>query len=144
VLPPDGPRDPDDAWIGPDVRPVIEPEPLPDEPLIDLAEAIDPVTGLRVHSLQPRKPRTRGGKVYLGVLLVGIAGLAIIVADLWRLGTTLLGVAFLLATIGRIALPDADAGMLKLRRKAIDVPTLLAIGVALVVLASVVPDQPGS
>jgi hypothetical protein len=32
--------------------------------------------------------------------------------------------------------------MLKLRRKAIDVPTLLAIGVALVVLASVVPEPP--
>ena len=53
MLPPDGSRDPDDAWVGPDVRPVIEPQP---EQLVDPLEAIDPETGLRVHSLQPRRP----------------------------------------------------------------------------------------
>jgi hypothetical protein len=138
-----------DRWdgdgVGPDVRPVIEPEPHPDEPpvpLIDVAEAIDPVTGLRVHSLQPRTPRTRGGKVYLAVLIVAAGGVALVVGGLWRSGATVIGVAFLLAAIGRIALPDHDAGMLKLRRKAIDVPTLLAIGVALVVLAAIVPPAP--
>ena len=139
MIPPDGPREPDDAWVGPDVRPVIEPEP---EPLLDPNEAIDPETGLRVHSLQPRRPRTRGGLVYLGVLAVAIGGFVLVMVGQWRPGTSLLGVSFLLATIGRIALPDRDAGMLKLRRKAIDVPTLLAIGVALIVLASVVPDAP--
>ena len=137
MLPSDGPRDPDDVWVGPDVRPVIEPEP---EPLLDPLEAIDPVTGLRVHSLQPRRPRTRGGLVYLAVLVVAVGGLALVLTGQWRPGTTVFGVAFLLATIGRIALPDRDAGMLKLRRKAIDVPTLFAIGLALIVLASVVPD----
>ena len=142
---PAGPVDRDPGAIGPDVRPVIEPEPHPDEPpepLIDQGDVIDPVTGLRVHSLQPRKPRTRGGAVYLTVLLLAGGGLALVVADLWRAGTTVLGVAFLVATTGRVLLPDEDAGMLKLRRKAIDVPTLLVIGVALVVLAAVVPEQP--
>ena len=140
---------PDDPWaaseIGPDVRPVIGPEPHPDEPpdpLIDVGDVIDPATGLRVHSLQPRRPRTRGGLVYLVVLLVAAGGLGMVVAGLWRSGTTLLGVAFLLAALGRVALPEHDAGMLKLRRKGIDVPTLLAIGVALVVLAAVVPPAP--
>ena len=137
MLPPDGSRDPDDAWVGPDVRPVIEPQP---EQLVDPLEAIDPETGLRVHSLQPRRPRTRGGVVYLSVVLVAVGGLALVLSGQWRPGTTVLGVAFLLATIGRIALPDADAGMLKLRRKAIDVPTLLLIGLALVVLAALVPE----
>jgi hypothetical protein len=142
VLPSDGSRDPDDVRVGPDVRPVIEPEPHPDAPSIDPAEAVHPVTGRRAHSLQPRRPRTRGGVAYLMVLLVAAAGLAMVVAGLWRAGTMLLGVAFLLATVSRIALADEDAGMLKLRRKAIDVPTLLAIGLALVVLAAVVPQQP--
>ena len=142
MLPSDRPREPDDPWVGPDVRPVIGPEPGPDELLLDPAEAVDPVTGRRAHSLQPRRPRTRGGVAYLLVLLVAAGSLAMVAAGLWRAGTMLLGVAFLLATIGRIALPEHDAGMLKLRRKAIDVPTLLAIGVALVVLASVVPQQP--
>jgi hypothetical protein len=139
VIPPDGPREPDDAWVGPDVRPVIEPEP---ESLLDPHDVIDPVTGLRVHSLQPRRPRTRGGLVYLGVLAVAIGGFVLVMLGQWRPGTSLLGITFLLATIGRMALPDRDAGMLKLRRKAIDVPTLLAIGLALIVLASVVPDAP--
>ena len=80
--------------------------------------------------------------MYLGVLAVAIGGFVLVMVGQWRPGTSLLGVSFLLATIGRIALPDRDAGMLKLRRKAIDVPTLLAIGVALIVLASVVPDAP--
>ncbi len=109
----------------------------------DPDEVVDPDTGLRVHSLQPRPPRTRGGRVYVVVLLIAVGGLGLVVAGLWRPGATLLGVAFLVATIGRLALPDEDAGMLKLRRKAIDVPTLLAIGVALVVLASVVPRRSG-
>jgi hypothetical protein len=69
--------------------------------------------------------------------------MGLVVAGLWRPGTSVLGIAFLVATIGRIVLPDRDAGMLKLRRKAIDVPTLMAIGVALVVLSAVVPEQPG-
>jgi hypothetical protein len=142
---PSGDDGPVDNWVGPDVRPVIEPEPHPDEaaaPLIDPAEAIDPGTGRRVHSLQPRKPRTRGGLVYLAVLIVAAAGIGLVVAGLWRSGATVMGVAFMLGAIGRIALPDADAGMLKLRRKAIDVPTMLAIGVALIVLAAVVPATP--
>ena len=138
----DGGRDPDHPAIGPDVRPVIAPEAHDDEPFIEPLEAIDPDTGLRVHSLQPRRPRTRGGVVYLLVLLVAAAGLGLVVSGQWRTGTTVLGGSFLLATLGRVVLPDRDAGMLKLRRKAIDVPTLLAIGVALVVLASVVPPAP--
>jgi hypothetical protein len=137
-----GPREGDDIWIGPDVRPVIEPQGEPGDPLVDPLDAIDPDTGLRVHSLQPRKPRTRGGLVYLLTLIVAVGGLVLVVAGQWRLGATVLGSAFLLATLGRAALPDEDAGMLKLRRKAIDVPTLLAIGLALVVLASLVPEQP--
>jgi hypothetical protein len=145
VADPTGPDDPDasaaEVWIGPDVRPVIDPEPAQ---VVDPLEAIDPVTGLRVHSLQPRKPRTRGGKVYLAVLLVAAGGIGLVLAGLWRPGTSILGVAFLIATAGRIVLPDQDAGMLKLRRKAIDVPTLLAIGVALVAIAAVVPEQSGS
>jgi hypothetical protein len=140
VSDPDGPEETqDDTWVGPDVRPALEPEP---PTLVDPLEAIDPVTGLRVHSLQPRKPRTRGGMVYLAVLLVAAGGIGLVLAGLWRPGTSVLGIAFLVATIGRIVLPDHDAGMLKLRRKAIDVPTLMAIGVALVVLAAVVPEPP--
>ena len=37
-------------------------------------------------------------------------------------------------------LPNANAGMLGIRRKLIDVLTLVALGAALVVLAAIIPD----
>ena len=41
-------------------------------------------------------------------------------------------------------LPERQAGMLRVRRKGSDVVMMLLVGVALVVLAVVVPDQPGA
>lgn len=123
--------------IGPDVRPVL----LPAERVIDPLEAVDPATGRLVHSVAPRKPRTIGGAIYLVVLALAVGSLGVVAAGWWRVGCAMLGVAFLVATAGRIVVPDDQAGMLKLRRKAIDVPTLLFIGVALVGLAAVVPAR---
>lgn len=105
-------------------------------------DEVDPETGLRPHSLQPRRPRTLGGAVYLAVLGVCAGALMVIFLGQWRPGMTLLGGAFVAAAIARAAIPDASAGMLHLRRKAIDVPTLLLIGGSLVALAVAIPDQP--
>lgn len=101
---------------------------------------VDPETGLRPHSLHPRRPRTLGGAVYLAVLGVCAGALLVIVVGQWRPGMTLLGGAFLAAGLARWAIPDVNAGMLHLRRKAIDVPTLFVIGGSLVVLAGVIPE----
>ena len=117
-------------------------EPEADHPDPIGPEEVDPETGLRPHSLQPRRPRTLGGAVYLAVLGVCAGAMLVIVLGPWRAGMTLLGGAFVIAAVARWVIPDVNAGMLHLRRKAIDVPTLLVIGGSLVVLAAVIPDTP--
>lgn len=104
-------------------------------------DEVDPETGLRPHSLQPRRPRTLGGAVYLSVLGASVVGLLIIGFGSWRLGMTVFGAAFLAASVARAVIPEVSAGMLHLRRKAIDVPTLAMIGTSLIVLAAIIPER---
>ena len=99
-------------------------------------EEVDPETGLRPHSLKPRRPRTLGGVVYLVVLLLCAASFVVVLAGHWRMGLTMMGGAFVAAALARWVIPDTGAGMLMLRRKAIDVPTLLLIGGALIAVAA--------
>jgi len=40
-------------------------------------------------------------------------------------------------------LPDDNAGMLRVRRKALDAAILIGAGVALLALAATIPNQPG-
>jgi hypothetical protein len=53
-----------------------------------------------------------------------------------------IGASLLLGSTARLVLPERQAGMLRVRRKTSDVVMLLLAGVALVVLAIVVPEQP--
>ncbi len=95
------------------------------------------------HSLAVRKPRTVGGAIYLGVLAATLAGLVVVVLDRWQLGLTMMGVAMLVGAVSRLVLPDESAGMLGVRRKFVDVLTLLLLGGGLVVLAAVIPTRAG-
>jgi hypothetical protein len=95
------------------------------------------------HSIAPRKPRTLGGMVYLAVLAVTALGIGVVVLDRWRTGLTLVGGALVCGALARVVIRDGDAGMLGIRRKSVDVATLLLLGSGLVVLAAVIPDQPG-
>lgn len=105
-------------------------------------EEVDPETGLRPHSLQPRRPRTLGGAVYLAVLGVCAGALTMAFVGYWRAGLVLMGGAVITAGLARWVIPEANAGMLHLRRKAIDVPTLLFMGGALIVVANLVRVRP--
>ncbi|QIK65484.1 DUF3017 domain-containing protein [Nocardioides sp. HDW12B] len=123
--PPRGPDEPDHVFpVGPlpegeeDSRPYPQPE----------------------HSLAPRKPRTVGGLVYLGVLVATLTGVVVVALGEWRSGLTTIGVAVLVGGMGRLVLPNDNAGMLGIRRKLIDVATLLVLGGSLVVLAAIIPD----
>ncbi len=62
--------------------------------------------------------------------------------DDWRLGVQILGGAVLVAALLRLILATRDAGMLAVRHRAIDVFLLTSAGVALVVLAGSIPNQP--
>jgi Protein of unknown function (DUF3017) len=93
---------------------------------------------------QRRLPSTLGGLVYLVVVAVSGVGLAIVAFGPWRRGIALVGLSLILAALMRASLNDHDAGMLRVRRhRWVDVLMLGAAGVALLVLASVIPDQAG-
>ncbi|MEO5665149.1 MAG: DUF3017 domain-containing protein [Nocardioides sp.] len=90
-----------------------------------------------------RYPSTIGGAFYLLVLAVTIGGLTIASLSDWRIGIRIVGGALLFAAAVRTVLGPRDAGMLAVRHKALDVALLVALGGALIFLATSIPDQPG-
>jgi hypothetical protein len=88
-------------------------------------------------------PQTFGGVVYLVIVAMALIGLVITVAGPWRTGISWIGVGLLVGAASRLVLSERGAGMLRVRRRWSDVVMLSAAGVALLVLAVVVPNQPG-
>jgi len=88
-----------------------------------------------------RRPQTLGGVVYLVVVAMTLVGLALVGIGPWRSGVTWMGAGLLLAALARLVMSERGAGMLRVRRKWSDVLMLTVAGVALVVLAIVVPNQ---
>jgi len=94
---------------------------------------------------EPRRlPSTLGGLIYLIVVGATLIGLLVVAFGPWRRGVDLIGVALLVGALMRIVLPEGRAGMLRVRRNRwADVLMLGGVGTALIVLASVIPNQPG-
>ena len=91
-----------------------------------------------------RRPQTFGGLVYLVVVAMAFVGLVLSAFGSWRPGVVWIGSGLLLAAAVRLVLSERGAGMLRVRRKWSDVLMLVVAGVALIVLAVIVPDQPGA
>ncbi|HET7735232.1 MAG TPA: DUF3017 domain-containing protein [Nocardioidaceae bacterium] len=90
---------------------------------------------------EPRRyPSTIGGACYIVVALTAATGLALVALGVWRTGLVVMGSALLGGAAARLVLPDHKAGMLKVRRKVLDVLFLIALGSALITLAVIVPD----
>ena len=87
-----------------------------------------------------RYPSTIGGACYIAVAVSAAVGIGLVALGLWRTGLTVLGSGLLFGAAARLVLPDEKAGMLKVRRKSLDVLLLALLGTALVVLAVVVPE----
>jgi len=93
---------------------------------------------------EPRRyPSTIGGAFYIAVLAVVAISIGIVTTGEWRLGVRWFGGALLFAAAVRAVLPAKDAGMLAVRKRWWDCFLLIATGVALIVLAGSIPDQPG-
>lgn len=90
-----------------------------------------------------RRPQTFGGVVYLAIVGMTLTGLAVTLAGAWRTGVVWMGAGLVVGAVCRLVLPERRAGMLRVRRKTADVCMLALAGVALIVLAVVVPSQPG-
>ena len=76
----------------------------------------------------------------LTVLCVVAVGLVLGAVVRWRPGALLIGAGLLLAAALRLVLPARRAGLLVVRSRRLDVAALLLLGVALVTLASSVPE----
>ena len=88
-------------------------------------------------------PRSRGSQIYLLLLMAVAVGLGLVISGPWRAGLAVIGSAFVVASLARVAVPADHVGMLRVRGKAFDVVWTLVLGVSLLVLAAVVPPPPG-
>ena len=125
------------TWIAPpeDVPPVSA------EDLVDGEHAAD--AGPDAELEERRYPSTIGGAFYLGVLATTIVGLGVVALVDWRIGIRVIGGALILGAVVRLLLQPRDAGMLAVRSKPLDAILLAGLVVALVFLATSIPDQPG-
>lgn len=74
--------------------------------------------------------------VYLGIF----AALIVVIYVDFRFGAILLSLSVLLAFLLRLRLSDAAAGLLKIRRRRVDLTVLATLGTFLFILALVVPQ----
>jgi Protein of unknown function (DUF3017) len=104
-----------------------------------------PVDDVPAESAEPegrRYPSTLGGMCYLLVLGVSAVGLGIVTRGDWRLGVKWIAAALVFAALVRLVIPVQQAGMLAVRRRAVDVVILAGVGAALWFLSSSIPNQP--
>lgn len=88
-----------------------------------------------------RYPSTIGGALYLCVLAATFVGLGVVATGHWRGGVHIVAGALVAAAGMRLVLPARDAGMLAVRNRFLDATLLTAVGVALWLLASTIPEQ---
>jgi len=74
--------------------------------------------------------------VYVGIL----ASLFVVIYLDFRFGAILLSLSVLLAFFLRLQLPDMTAGLLRARRRRVDLTVLATLGTFLLILALVVPQ----
>ncbi len=116
---------------------------VPDNPGDHAEEAVD--LGER-EGTYPREPRAAFARTIDSTqwrplaLVLGVALVGVLCAFLsFRLGAAVLAIALWMALFMRFLLTDNAAGILAVRRRAIDLSVLAFLGLALSVLAVVVP-----
>ncbi len=122
---------------------MTEPPPADDSPDVPSEEEV--ASDLEAAALErdPRRyPSTIGGVCYLVVLVASAVAVFLVWSGDWRLGVRWLAGSLLAAALLRLVLPERDAGMLKVRHRALDVVLLVICGGLLLFLASTIPNQP--
>jgi hypothetical protein len=111
--------------------------------LVTEQEPQDATTPAIEERVRRRLPQTFGGLIYLVVVAVTCVGFGLVAFGPWRRGIAVVGIGFLFAAGMRLVIGEGEAGMLRVRGRAFDVFALTGIGVALIALATNIPDQPG-
>jgi cation transport ATPase len=122
----------------------VEPAPAgsPDQVEPDETSMAGLTEAEQAEATRRRRPSTVGGAIYLVVLAAAGMGLGIVSRGDWRLGVKWIAASLVVAALVRLALPAREAGMLAVRRRAIDVGLLAAVGVALWFPSVSIPNQP--
>ncbi|WP_428342103.1 DUF3017 domain-containing protein [Mycobacterium sp.] len=69
------------------------------------------------------------------IMLIFVVAFSLAAANFWRRGALLIGIAVGLAAVLRLALTDDRAGLLVVRRKAIDFTMMASVAAAMVYIA---------
>jgi hypothetical protein len=88
-----------------------------------------------------KRPSTTGGLVYLVVAGTLAVGLVIVALGPWRSGVIVMATALTLAFLARAVLPDERAGMLRIRRRFVDLTTLAICAGSMFVLVAAIPGR---
>ena len=82
------------------------------------------------------RAQIRNNLPLMAVLVVIVGALILVLADRWRRGSFVLGIATILAAGFRLCLPENQVGLLAVRGRAFDVSALALVGGAIVFLSS--------
>jgi hypothetical protein len=85
-----------------------------------------------------KKPSTTGGIIYLSVVAAVLVGVGVVVAGEWRLGVLVMSAALAFAGLARTVLPDERAGMLRVRRRFVDITILFACSGSMFAMAALI------
>ncbi len=86
------------------------------------------------------RPAAIGTVVYAVVAAAVGIGLLLVALGSWRAGIRLCGAALGVAGTARLVVPERMTGLLRVRRRTSDALLMLGMGVALFVLAVIVPE----
>lgn len=93
-------------------------------------------------------PRRRGttphwlGQLPYVLVLCGVAGgLTLFALNYFKKGSALLAAAVLFGALARLVLHESQVGMLAIRKKWLDVVTMVALALAVAIVAIVVPGK---
>ena len=86
-----------------------------------------------------KKPSTTGGIIYLVVVAGVLVGLGLVATGLWRTGVATMGASFGLALVASAVLPEERAGMLRIRRRFVDITAMAICCGGMIILALVIP-----
>lgn len=86
-----------------------------------------------------KKPSTPGGVIYFFVLAIMVSGIVLVGLGTWRTGVVVMGSSFGVAFLARSALSEDRAGMLRVRRRSVDLITMALCCSGLVALAWLIP-----
>ena len=75
-------------------------------------------------------------------IAVAAVGLLVVAFGPWRLGVGMIGAGLVAGSMARTLLPERAAGLLRVRRPTVDVVIMTGLGIVIVLLAFLVPDQP--